>query len=123
MVELGYMKELPLGTSNLQNASNKKIKNRPSTHPSVHKSDYLPMPSSMAARVAQTKKQTNKKDYLPMPSSIAARVAQSASLTRSFFSFISTSEAPPIFRTATPEDNLNYMRIFFINKTFFVNDQ
>ena len=40
-----------------------------------------------------------------IPSSIAALVAQSASFTRSFFSFISTSEEPPIFNTATPEMN------------------
>ena len=41
-----------------------------------------------------------------MPSSIAALVAHNASLTRSFFSFISTSEDPPILSTATPK-NLN----------------
>ena len=38
-----------------------------------------------------------------IPSSIAALVAHNASFTLSFFSFISTSEEPPIFRTATPD--------------------
>ena len=37
-----------------------------------------------------------------MPSSTAARVALSASSTRSFFSFTSTSVAPPTLITATP---------------------
>ena len=40
------------------------------------------------------------------PSSIAARVALRASSTRSFFSFISTSEAAPTFNCATPPANL-----------------
>ena len=40
-----------------------------------------------------------------MPSSTAALVALSASTTRSFFSPTSTSEAPPIFRTATPPES------------------
>jgi hypothetical protein len=37
-----------------------------------------------------------------MPSSTAARVAFNASSTRSFFSFTSTSVAPPTLMTATP---------------------
>mmetsp|Transcript_26968 Transcript_26968/g.72355 ORF Transcript_26968/g.72355 Transcript_26968/m.72355 type:complete len:213 (+) Transcript_26968:878-1516(+) len=41
-----------------------------------------------------------------MPSSTAARVALSASVTRSFFSFTSTSDAPPTLSTATPPDSL-----------------
>ena len=40
------------------------------------------------------------------PSSIAARVAFSASSTRSFFSFSSTSEAAPSLITATPPASL-----------------
>merc|ERR1719154_873014 len=38
-----------------------------------------------------------------IPSSTAALVVLRASVTRSFFSLTSTSEAPPTFRTATPE--------------------
>mmetsp|Transcript_28121 Transcript_28121/g.68242 ORF Transcript_28121/g.68242 Transcript_28121/m.68242 type:complete len:305 (+) Transcript_28121:254-1168(+) len=41
-----------------------------------------------------------------IPSSTAARVALRASVTRSFFSFTSTSEAPPTLSTATPPDSL-----------------
>mmetsp|Transcript_3069 Transcript_3069/g.12377 ORF Transcript_3069/g.12377 Transcript_3069/m.12377 type:complete len:329 (-) Transcript_3069:784-1770(-) len=41
-----------------------------------------------------------------MPSCTAARVALSASMTRSFFSCTSTSEAPPTLMTATPPDIL-----------------
>ena len=41
-----------------------------------------------------------------IPSSTAARVAFNASSTRSFFSFISTSEAAPTYKTATPPANL-----------------
>ena len=41
-----------------------------------------------------------------MPSSTAARVALSASSTRSFFSFTSTSVAPPTRITATPPASL-----------------
>ena len=40
------------------------------------------------------------------PSSIAARVALNASSTRSFFSFISTSEAAPTLSCATPPASL-----------------
>ena len=47
-----------------------------------------------------------------MPSSIAALVAHNASFTRSFFSFISTSEDPPILSTATPK------KIGFVRNTF-----
>ena len=41
-----------------------------------------------------------------IPSSTAARVACNASSTRSFFSFISTSEAAPTYSTATPPASL-----------------
>ncbi len=41
-----------------------------------------------------------------IPSSTAARVACKASSTRSFFSFISTSDAAPTYKTATPPANL-----------------
>ena len=40
-----------------------------------------------------------------IPSSTAARVAARASSTRSFFSFISTSVAAPMYNTATPPAN------------------
>ena len=41
-----------------------------------------------------------------IPSSTAALVACNASSTLSFFSFISTSEAAPTYKTATPPANL-----------------
>ena len=43
---------------------------------------------------------------ITIPSSAAALVAQMASLILSFSSLTSTSEAPPILRTATPPVNL-----------------
>merc|ERR1719225_621160 len=81
--------------------------------------------SSLAGvRVFRTGRQRSRATPPPgtMPSSTAALVAFKASVTLSFFSFTSTSEEPPILRTATPLASLAILSwIFSFSYSEFVS--